>query len=150
MRPDRIYELSISDAIEKILEQPRVSHLRHDSELEDVLSRIPTISCNPDSQESASIYPFLVMEAKSHKGGSSPQKIEIQTAVPIRNLLYLQLKLQEDEFNRMPVPGGPLAWFFAYFGERWIVYGCYITISSPDALPYYVSEHTKGSMLLLT
>jgi hypothetical protein len=79
------------------------------------------------------------MEAKSLKGGSNFQDIENQTAVPIRNLLYLQLKLQEDEFNKMKVPGGPLAWFFAYIGEQWRVYGCYVTKAEPDALPYYVS-----------
>jgi hypothetical protein len=139
MQPDRIYGLRTTDAIKKILEQPHVSHLGETSELEDGLLGRLTISCNPDSGGLASIYPFLVMEAKSLKGGSNFQDIENQTAVPIRNLLYLQLKLQEDEFNKMKVPGGPLAWFFAYIGEQWRVYGCYVTKAEPDALPYYVS-----------
>jgi hypothetical protein len=139
MQPDRIYGLRTTDAMEKILQRPHISHLGEDPKLEDVLLNRLTISCNPDSGGRASIYPFLVMEAKSLKGGSNFQKIETQTAVPIRNHLYLQLKLQEDEFNRMQVPGGPLAWFLAYVGEMWRVYGCYVTKSSPDNLPYYVS-----------
>jgi len=139
MQPDRIYGLRTTDAIEKILKQPHVSHLGETSELEDGLLGRLTISCNPDSGGLASIYPFLVMEAKSLKSGSNFQDVENQTAVPIRNLLYLQLKLQEDEFNKMKVPGGPLAWFFAYIGEQWRVYGCYVTKTEPDALPYYVS-----------
>ncbi|KAH7079882.1 hypothetical protein BKA63DRAFT_229876 [Paraphoma chrysanthemicola] len=137
MQPDRIYGLRTTDAIDKILQQPGVSHLREDAELDDVLLNRLTITCNPDSGGRASIYPFLVMEAKSEKGGSSFQKIEQQTALPIRNHLYLQLKLQEDDFNRMQVPGGPLTWFLAYVGEMWRVYGCYVTKTSPDGLPYY-------------
>ena len=139
MQPDRIYGLRTTDAMERILEQPHVSHLREDPEIDDVLLNRLTISCNPDSGGGASIYPFLVMEAKSLKGGSNFQKIETQTAVPIRNHLYLQLKLHDDELNKMQIPGGPLAWFLAYFGETWRVYGCYVTKSSPNALPYYVS-----------
>lgn len=139
MQPDRIYGLRATDAIQKILKQPQVSHLGRTSELKDGLQGRLTISCNPDSGGEATIYPFLVLEAKSLKGGSNFPDIENQTAVPIRNLLYLQLKLQEDEFNKMKVPGGPLAWFFAYVGERWRVYGCYVTKAEPDALPYYVS-----------
>jgi hypothetical protein len=139
MQPDRIYGLRTTDAIEKILERPHVSHLGETSELEDGLLNRLTISCNPDSGGRASIYPFLVMEAKSLKGGSSFQNIENQTAVPIRNLLHLQLKLDEDDTNKMKVPGGPLAWFLAYVGEEWKVYGCYVTKAKPDALPYYVS-----------
>ncbi|KAH9878179.1 hypothetical protein J1614_003396 [Plenodomus biglobosus] len=119
MQPDRIYGLRTTAAMEKILLEPHNSHLGKDPELEDVLLNRLTISCNPDSGGQASIYPFLVMEAKSLKGGSNFQKIETQTALPIRNHLYLQLKLQEDEFNRMQVPGGPLAWFLAYVGEMW-------------------------------
>ncbi|EMD94571.1 hypothetical protein COCC4DRAFT_66237 [Bipolaris maydis ATCC 48331] len=136
MQPDRIYGLKTTDAIEKILERPHNSYLGKDPEIDELLNRL-TISCNPDSGGRASIYPFLVMEAKSLKSNSDFRKIEIQTAVPIRNHLYLQLKLQEDEFNRMPIPGGPLSWFLAYVGEMWRVYGCYVTKSGPDDLPYY-------------
>jgi hypothetical protein len=139
MQPDRIYGLNTTNAMEKILEQPHISRLGEDPELEDVLLNRLTISCNPDSGGRVSIYPFLVMEAKSLKGGSTFQKIERQTAVPIRNHLYLQLKLHEDCFNKMQVPGGPLSWFLAYVGEMWRVYGCYVTKSSPNDLPYYVS-----------
>ncbi len=139
MQPDRIYGLRTTKAMEKILQQPHTSHLGEDPQLEDVFPKRLTISCNPDSGGRASIYPFLVMEAKSLKAKSNFQDIEIQTAVPIRNHLYLQLKLQEHEYNNMEVPGGPLSWFLAYVGEAWRVYGCYVTKSAPDHLPDYVS-----------
>jgi hypothetical protein len=89
MQPNQIYSLRTTDAIERILEQPHVSHLREDPELKDVSLNRLTISCNPDSSRRALIYPFLVIEAKSLKGGSNFQKIKTQTAVPIRNHLYL-------------------------------------------------------------
>jgi hypothetical protein len=150
MQPDRIYGLRITKAMEKNLQQPTTSHLGEDPELEDVLLNRLTISCNPDSGGRASIYPFLVMEAKSLKGKSNFQDIELQTAVPIRNHLYLQLKLHEDESNNMKVPGGPLSWFLAYVGETWRVYGCYVTKSTPNDLPDYVSLHMDFPMRLLT
>ncbi|KAH7383189.1 hypothetical protein BKA66DRAFT_609113 [Pyrenochaeta sp. MPI-SDFR-AT-0127] len=134
--PDRIYGLRTTGTMDKIMQQSRLSHLKEGCEKANLMNGLP-ISCNPDSGGKASIYPFLVMEAKSLKGGSNFKSIEAQTAVPIRNQLYLQLKLQEDEFNRMKVPGGPLTWFFAYIGEMWRVYGCYVTKSNPDNLPYY-------------
>jgi hypothetical protein len=137
-KPDRIYGLRTTDAMDKILQQPRLSHLQEGSEFPETLTSRLKMSCNPDSGGRASIYPFLVMEAKSLKGGSNFKSIEAQTALPIRNHLYLQLKLQEDEFNRMKVPGGPLTWFFAYMGETWRVYGCYVTKSGPNNLPDYV------------
>jgi hypothetical protein len=138
-KPDRIYGLRTTDAMDKILQQPRLSHLQEDSELKETLMSRLTMSCNPDSGGRASIYPFLVMEAKSLKGGSNFQSIERQTALPIRNYLYLQFKLQEDGFNKMKIPGGPLTWFFAYIGDMWRVYGCYVTKSVEDNLPNYES-----------
>jgi hypothetical protein len=74
MQPDRIYGLRTTEAMEKILQQSHISQLGEDPELEDVLLNRLTISCNPDSGGRASIYPFLVMEAKSLKGGSNFQK----------------------------------------------------------------------------
>jgi hypothetical protein len=150
MRPDRIYGLRTTDAIKKILKQPHIRHLNEVSELNDDLRGRLTISCNPDSGGEASIYPFLAMEAKSLKGRGNFLDIETQTAAPIRNHLYLQLKLQEDEFNKMPTPGGPLSWFFAYVGETWRVYGCYVTKSSPGNLICYVSGYVGFLVRWLT
>lgn len=150
MRPDRIYGLNTTDTIRKILKQPHISHLGEVSELDDDLPGRLTLSCNPDSGGEVSIYPFLVMEAKSLKSGTTFPDIETQTAVPIRNHLYLQLKLQDDKFNNMPTPGGPLTWFLAYVGETWRVYGCYVTKSSPGNLPCYVSQYMDFPMRCLT
>jgi len=138
MRPDRIYGLRTTEAMEESLQQLHVSHLGENTAL-GYLSKRLTISCNPDSSGRPCIYPFLAIEAKSHKGNSNWKDIETQTAIPIRNHLYLQLQLQEDPDNKMKVPGGPLSWFLSYKGEEWKVYGCYVTKSSPDSLPYYVS-----------
>jgi hypothetical protein len=139
MQPDRIHGLMTTVAVEKSMQQPHIPQLGADNQPEDVLSKRLTMSCNPDSGDEVCIYPFLVMEAKSLKGGSNFKDIETQTAIPIRNHLYLQLMLEDDKDNNMKVPGGPMSWFFAYIGEQWRVYGCYVTKSSPDDLPHYVS-----------
>ena len=138
MRPDRIYGLRTTEAMEESLQQLHVSHLGENTAL-GYLSKRLTISCNPDSSGRPCIYPFLAIEANSHKGNSNWKDIETQTAIPIRNHLYLQLQLQDDQDNKMKVPGGPLSWFLAYIGEQWRVYGFYVTKSSPGSLPYYVS-----------
>ncbi|KAB2107022.1 hypothetical protein AG0111_0g4835 [Alternaria gaisen] len=137
MKPDRVYGLRTTDSIENIWQQPHTSHFGHASELEfDSLGSL-TKSCNPDSGGEATIYPFLVMEAKSLKSRKNFLDIETQTAIPIRNQLLLQHKLQKHDFNKMPTPGGPLSWFLAYVGETWRVYGCFITKSSSNNLPCY-------------
>jgi hypothetical protein len=96
------------------------------------------ISCNPDGGGKRLLFPFLIMEAKSGKGKSNFDEIEIQTAHPIMNLLMLQHELQHNELNRMAVPGGPLAWFLANVGETWRVYGCYVTSSGNASGPSWV------------
>lgn len=150
MKPDRVYGLRTTDSIKNIWQQPHTSHFGHAPELEfDLLGRL-TMSCNPDSGGEATIYPFLVMEAKSLKSRKNFLDIETQTAIPIRNQLLLQHKLQKHDFNKMPTPGGPLSWFLAYVGETWRVYGCFITKSSSSNLPCYVSQYAGSSMHPLT
>ncbi|CAN9326718.1 unnamed protein product [Alternaria alternata] len=119
MKPDRVYGLRTTDSIDNILQQPHTSHLNEVSELNDDVRGRLTTHCNPDSGGEATIYPFLVMEAKSLKSRKNFLDIETQTAIPIRNQLLLQHKLQEHDFNNMPTPGGPLSWFLAYVGEMW-------------------------------
>lgn len=138
MRPDRIYGLRTTEAMEESLQQLHISHLGENTALEYLSKRL-TMSCNPDCGGRACIYPFLAMEAKSLKGDGNWKYIETQTAIPIRNHLYLQLQLQDDQDNKMKVPGGPLSWFLAHIGEQWRVYGCYVTKSNSDSLPCYVS-----------
>ncbi|KAI4677818.1 hypothetical protein J4E81_010748 [Alternaria sp. BMP 2799] len=135
-QPDRVYGLRTTEAMAESLQQLHISHLRENTALKYLSKRL-TMSCNPDGGDQPCIYPFLAMEAKSHKGDGNWKDIETQTAIPIRNHLYLQLQLQDDPDNKMKVPGGPLSWFLAYRGEEWKVYGCYVTKSSPDSLPSY-------------
>jgi hypothetical protein len=97
-------------------------------------------SCNPDRGEKRLLFPFLVMEAKGSTGASNFDQIEIQTAHPIMNLLILQHELQNSEFNKMEVPGGPLAWFLANICEEWRVYGCYVTSTDDRSRPSWVSH----------
>ena len=137
-KPDRVYGLRTTEAMAESLQQLHISHLGENTALEYLSKRL-TMSCNPDGGDQPCIYPFLAMEAKSLKGDGNWKEIETQTAIPIRNHLNLQLQLQDDKDNRMKVPGGPLSWFLAYIGEQWRVYGCYVTKSSPDNLPCYVS-----------
>ncbi|KAI4920652.1 uncharacterized protein J4E92_008295 [Alternaria infectoria] len=135
-QPDRVYGLRTTEAMAESLQQLHISHLGENTALKYLSKRL-TMSCNPDGGDQPCIYPFLAMEAKSHKGDGNWKDIETQTAIPIRNHLYLQLQLQDDPDNKMKVPGGPLSWFLAYRGEEWKVYGCYVTKSSPDSLPSY-------------
>ncbi|KAI4641179.1 hypothetical protein J4E93_008058 [Alternaria ventricosa] len=135
-KPDRIYGLRTTEAMAESLQQLHITHLEENTALKYLSKRL-TMSCNPDGGDQPCIYPFLAMEAKSLKGDGNWKDIETQTAIPIRNHLYLQLQLQDDQDNKMKVPGGPLSWFLAHIGEQWRVYGCYVTKSSPDSLPCY-------------
>jgi hypothetical protein len=137
--PDRIHGLQSTTYLEKLLQQNHSTQSQQAFDPSRRLADILQTSCNPDGGGRSLLFPFLVMEAKSGKGGSNFDEIEIQTALPIRNLLILQHKLQHAEFNTMKVPGGPLAWFLANVGETWRVYGCYVTVSGYQSQPAWVS-----------
>ncbi|KAI4915315.1 hypothetical protein J4E85_010440 [Alternaria conjuncta] len=117
-KPDRVYGLRTTEAMAESLQRLHISHLGENTALRYLSQRL-TMSCNPDSGDQPCIYPFLAMEAKSLKGDGDWKYIETQTAIPIRNHLYLQLQLQDDQDNKMKVPGGPLSWFLAHIGEQW-------------------------------
>jgi hypothetical protein len=65
------------------------------------------------------LYPFLIIEAKSEKGGTGFESIETQTAFPIRTLL----KLQKDLSIASGISLKPLVWFLANQGDKWVFYG---------------------------
>ena len=137
--PDRIHGLQSTTSLERLLQQHYDAQSQHDSEPSRRVVDLLQISGNPDGGGKRLLFPFLVMEAKSGKGGSDFDEIEIQTAHPIMNLLMLQHELQQIESNKMAVPGGPLAWFLANVGEKWRVYGCYVTSSGNASRPFWVS-----------
>lgn len=76
-------------------------------------------------QERPLMFPFLISEVKTKKGGSF-QQAEAQTAFPIWKLLRLQEELETQAKMRLDEQGGPLVWFLANKGEDWRLYGCYI------------------------
>jgi hypothetical protein len=63
------------------------------------------------------LYPFLIIEAKSEKGGQGFESIETQSAFPLRTFL----KLQDDLRQSSRVELDPLVWFLAYQGDEWRV-----------------------------
>jgi len=105
---------------------------------------------------SSIMFPFLVIEAKSSASSDDFQKIEKQTALPIMACLKLQQDLcakvkrtedgseplntrrqeRESEASSVALDADPFLWFFAYRGDFWHVYGCYVTM---DEMPGYVS-----------
>ncbi|KAF1847824.1 uncharacterized protein K460DRAFT_363850 [Cucurbitaria berberidis CBS 394.84] len=134
-KPDRIHGLQSTANLENLLRRHCDAQSQQKDEPSKRLLDIIQTTCNPDSGGKSLLFPFLVMEAKSEKGGSNFDEIEVQTALPIRNLLMLQHELQHAECNKMEVPGGPLAWFLADVGETWRVYGCYVTWSEDEPHP---------------
>jgi hypothetical protein len=82
-----------------------------------------------------SVYPFLIIEAKSEKGSQGFESIEAQTALPIRALLRLQQNLQQTcdrEFD-------PLVWFLACQGDEWRVYASVVEESNFVRGPFLTS-----------
>ena len=137
--PDRIHGLQSTKNLDELLQQYYNAQSQYESQSSQRLADVLQVSCNPDQGGRPLLFPFLVMEAKSLKGGSNFDEIEIQTALPIRNHLKVQHELQHFESNKMEVPGGPLVWFFANVGEMWRVYGCYITRSGDEPQLCWVS-----------
>lgn len=120
-KPDRIYGLRATKNFEILLSKP--------------MDFPSTVACNtigdlvetsPFKYESDPLlFPFLVLEAKSEHSPNGFDDIRVQTSFPILLLLKLQEKLQEKAANQISGPP-PLVWFFAYRGDAWRVYTCYI------------------------
>ncbi|KAI9696320.1 MAG: hypothetical protein M1820_008162 [Bogoriella megaspora] len=64
-------------------------------------------------------FPFLVVEAKSEKGGPGFEAIERQSALTIRSCLKLQVDLEKDSGNELL---HPLVWFIGFQGDDWRLY----------------------------
>ena len=137
--PDRIHGLQTTKKFQQLLQQRCDTASLSGSQPSQRLGDILQTSCNPDNGGRNLLYPFLVMEAKSGKGGSNFDDIEVQTALPMRNSLVVQQNLQQIVPERVKVPGGPLAWFFANVGETWRVYGCYVTFKNDAKQHSWVS-----------
>lgn len=120
-KPDRIYGLRATKIFEILLSKP--------------MDFPSTVACNTIGDLVATspfkyepdplLFPFLVVEAKSEHSPNGFDDIRVQTSFPILLLLKLQEKLQEKAANQISGPP-PLVWFFAYRGDAWRVYTCYI------------------------
>ncbi|KAH7384373.1 hypothetical protein DE146DRAFT_223961 [Phaeosphaeria sp. MPI-PUGE-AT-0046c] len=143
-RPDRTYGLQDTKNLKTRLRQ-EYTHVAPGARRHKLVSDIVRTSTNPDNGGVPLHFPFLIHEAKSEKSGNSFEKIEIQTALPIKHALKIQQILQDTHGNTVDVPGGPLVWFTANRGETWRIYAG--TIYKDDGRTnYFVSQLWEGSI----
>jgi hypothetical protein len=64
------------------------------------------------------LFPFLLVEAKSEKSSYGFKHIEYQTALSIRTCLKLQVDLE----NKSDQVIEPVVWFFGFRGDEWRLY----------------------------
>lgn len=121
-RPDRIIGLKETENISRFLEQPTHSLVHHQAS--KIRNAFKTTPFRSRQQSKPMIFPFLIVEAKSHKAQESFSDIQTQTALPIRALLDLQHGLWSHGPSRSPKPE-PLVWILAYRGSDWKIYACY-------------------------
>ena len=64
------------------------------------------------------LFPFLLVEAKSEKSASGFEQIERQTALSIRTCLKIQTDLEDTSKQVLD----PVVWFFGFMGDEWRLY----------------------------
>ena len=69
-------------------------------------------------KEGFTLYPFLIVEAKSEKGGPGFDSIERQSALAIRTCLRLQVDLASESHEHLR----PMVWFLGFQGDEWRLY----------------------------
>lgn len=125
-KPDRVFGLKKTMTFAKILDI-------NGGDSDEALRCSPFKDCNDPL-----LFPFLIIEAKPEKMSVGFEETQTQTALPIWELLKLQENVRAD-ISRESHSTSPLVWFFAYRGDSWRVYGCYITQNEPKQ---YVSFNT--------
>ncbi|KAJ3533995.1 hypothetical protein NM208_g7734 [Fusarium decemcellulare] len=115
-RPDRVYGLRRTKRLDRIL---CMDDKRLGSDGKTIEETLPTTPFRDDGE--AIILPFLVLEAKSEKGGDSFTDMEVQTAFAIRQILLLQHGLYQAADEHEDEGSGPLVWFLSNKGEQWRV-----------------------------
>lgn len=98
-RPDRVFGLEVTKSFTRYISDAPLS-IRH----------------SPFADGNV-LYPFLIIEAKTEKGGSGFASIETQTAFPMRTCL----KLQQELCRASGVKLDPLVWCLACQGDEWRV-----------------------------
>ncbi|PKS08714.1 hypothetical protein jhhlp_004767 [Lomentospora prolificans] len=122
LSPDRIYGLRKTKRFERILY--REDKRKSSSKGKYIGDNTRTTPFCPDGEPV--LFPFLVIEAKSEKGGAPFSSIEAQTAFAIRELLLVQDELRQAAEDDMDWDAAPLAWFLSYRGEQWRVSAAFI------------------------
>jgi hypothetical protein len=83
-------------------------------------------------QSGFTLFPFLLVEAKSEKGGNGFAAILRQSFLPLRTCLKLQMGIAKEKGD-LALP--PLVWFIGFQGPDWRLYA-----TIPDG------ENTVSSM----
>ena len=96
-RPDRVYGLSITGSFDRSKER---------------LAKFSPF------KEKHTLFPFLVVEAKSETSRYGFHGIEQQTALSLRTCLKIQTDLEMDSNQVLD----PLVWFIGFRGEAWRLY----------------------------
>ena len=96
-RPDRVFGLSLTDSF--------VPYFRRQKEFSPF-------------NNGFTLYPFLIVEAKSEKRGPGFDSIQRQSALAIRTCLKLQIELE----SQSGVILRPIVWFLGFQGAEWRLY----------------------------
>lgn len=139
-KPDRTYGLHETRNLRTRIHQEYV-HGTVNRDNPQLVSEVIRTSTSPENGGDPLHFPFLIHEAKSEKSTDSFEKIEVQTALPIKRALDIQQALQRTRGNTVDVPGGPLVWFTANRGETWRIYAG--TVYTEDSRTNYVSGNLK-------
>ena len=110
-KPDRIIGLRKTKRFDRLLS-------RKNDHGEVVGSTIR--SCPFKRSAALLIFPFLVLEAKSEKAGSSGTGVQVQAACSIVTLIQIQQDLA-DSAKRPDDILEPMVWFLTNKGEHWTV-----------------------------
>ncbi|KAH7128364.1 hypothetical protein B0J11DRAFT_603540, partial [Dendryphion nanum] len=143
-KPDRVHGLRCTKKIEALLNSPYVHDEPHHI-YRSLLKDIMKTTLQADNGGDLLHFPFLIAEAKRGKGAENFEQIEIQTCFPIKYALQLQSELLKIPGNDIPVPGGPLVWFFANRGEDWRVYAAHI--EEREGRPKYIINYLWAGSL---
>lgn len=104
-KPDRVFGLNVT------------------SKMKSYIRKIPDLKHTPFTGADDIVYPFLICEAKAGVRKYAMlefEKIDTQTAFPIRSCLKLQKRLFEASKAR----SNPLVWYVPYSGDYWKIAAC--------------------------
>ncbi|KEF55829.1 uncharacterized protein A1O9_08580 [Exophiala aquamarina CBS 119918] len=126
-RPDRVYGLSMTSSFVPFRER---------------------LSKASPFKGGHTLFPFLLVEAKSEKSSSGFEQIERQTALSIRTCLKLQVDLDAESNQVLD----PLVWFFGFMGDEWRLYLAFMVGDQTDVMDCwhgYLQRNDEALQLLV-